>query len=323
MQQFWVPASKALAVVAREGGEYGGREAICKRAHAGLLKSKARLLIVDDDIRENVEIPAHFWWADGEAALEQDWHRGDFSTFFDRDVEIRAFGVEFDFNGLREMIPPGEVAALARDCSVSADPAWMSAAAAQRFAYEKLGAPLAVAGKRLIDQARLGFVPARAVLMQRSNSGVSESWHHEEREWDVPDWFWEKFTQTGSSSQDWARGVFRGKGRAPTGHCLIKLTDVHFSKEALLALASGEAKEAASTTNRGGRPRKEYWDDLWCAVWGQVYHGELTPQRQADIERAMMEWIASRDEEVAESTIKPLARKMFIEMQREAKNLDR
>src|SRR3546814_3229365 len=54
MQQFWVPASKALAVVAREGGEYGGREAICKRAHAGLLKSKARLLIVDDDTREKI-----------------------------------------------------------------------------------------------------------------------------------------------------------------------------------------------------------------------------------------------------------------------------
>lgn len=214
MQQFWVPASKALAVVAREGGEYGGREAICKRAHAGLLKSKARLLIVDDDTRENVEIPAHFWWADGQEALEQDWHRGDFSTWFNRDVEIRAFGVEFDFNGLREMIPPGEVAALARGCSVSADPDWMSAGAAQRFAYEKLGAPPAVAGNRVIDQAKLGFVPARAVLMQRSNSGVSESWHVGEREWDVPDWFWEKFTQTGSSSQDWARGVFRGKDGA-------------------------------------------------------------------------------------------------------------
>ena len=68
--------------------------------------------------------------------------------------------------------------------------------------------------------------------------------------------------------------------------------------------------------NRGGRPRKDWWDDLWCAVWGEVYRGDLKPKSQADIERAMMSWVIAREESVSESTLKPLARRMFVELER-------
>ena len=73
--------------------------------------------------------------------------------------------------------------------------------------------------------------------------------------------------------------------------------------------------QPGSSQRRGGRPPKEWWDDLWCAIWGQVYRGDLQPKSQADIERAMLKWVESREESVAESTLKPLARKMFAEMQ--------
>jgi hypothetical protein len=38
-----------------------------------------------------------------------------------------------------------------------------------------------------------------------------------------------------------------------------------------------------------GRPPAAFWDDLWCAVWGRVYRGELIPKRQADVESAMLD----------------------------------
>jgi len=320
MQQIWVPASKALSIVARElGGETLAASAICERAHARLLVATAKLLILDETRSPDALVPAEFWWAEGHEALEQDWGRGDFSTWIDRDVEARAFGVQFDFEGLRKLLPPEQVAWALRELSVSSDPAWISASEARRFMYETVGAPPIIAGPRLLDQCRLGFVPARAQLMQKRIYANSTKWSAEEREWDVPEWFWTSFTQTGSSSQDWDRGTFKGNGHAPTGSCHIQLTGVYFLRSALDALVSHPVslKLPSPEQNKGGRPRKEWWDDLWCAVWGLAYRGDLQPKNQADIERAMMAWIEERGETASESTIKPLARKMFAEMQRE------
>jgi len=48
--------------------------------------------------------------------------------------------------------------------------------------------------------------------------------------------------------------------------------------------------------------------------------GELTPKTQADVERAMLDWVNERGETVAESTVRPMARKLFAEWEREGKN---
>jgi hypothetical protein len=318
--EIWVPANKALSIVARElGGEHLAALAICERARARLLVATAELLILDETRSSDALVPAEFWWAEGREALEQDWARGDFSTWIDRDVEARAFGVQFDFESLRKLLSPENVAMVLRELSVRSDPAWISASQARRFMYETVGTPPVTAGPRLVDECRLGFVPARAQLMQKRTSANSTNWIAEEREWDVPEWFWMNFTQTGSSSQDWDRGVFKGNGHAPTGRCHIQLTGVYFLKSALDGLLSQPVSPQLPPPeqNKGGRPRKDWWDDLWCAVWGLAYRGDLKPKNQADIEKAMMAWIEQRGETASESTVKPLARKMFVEMQRE------
>lgn len=322
MQQFWIPARKALSVVARElGGEYPAILAICERAHAGLLETRAELLIVDEKRAEDAALPASFWWAEGHEALDQDWVRGDFATCVDRDVRMRAFDVQFEFEGIRKLIPAEAAAQALQRLSVSADPNWLSAKDARRFAYDKLGANPAAAGSYLIEQCRLGFVAAKAPLMQTSRAGRPENWDTAVREWDVPSWFWQNFTQDGSSSQDWERGVFNGKARFPSGPCWIRLSGVHFSKDTLEALLPHQqSSPTANLPNKGGRPRKDWWDDLWCAMWGQVHRGELIPKNQADVEKAMLAWISEQDESVSESTIRPLARKMFTEMEREGEN---
>ena len=67
----------------------------------------------------------------------------------------------------------------------------------------------------------------------------------------------------------------------------------------------------AERANPGGRPRKEFWDDFWIEICGQIYEGDLKPETQADLERAMLEWVENRGGEVGETTIKAAARKLF------------
>lgn len=76
---------------------------------------------------------------------------------------------------------------------------------------------------------------------------------------------------------------------------------------------ASEQEEAPlpSKTNKGGRPRKDFWDDFWIEICGQIYEGDLKPKSQADLERAMFEWVENRGHEVGETTIKAAARKLF------------
>ncbi len=303
------------------GGEYPAMLALCKRAHAGLLKSQAQLYLAPDQRLERVPVPAGFWWAEGEEALEQDWTHGDFSTWIDERFELKAFGVEFDFQGIQSMMTPQRAASAARELSVVSNADWLSAKEARTFVVDHFKLNPALAGAGLIDHCKLGFVPARAVLMQRSRNGDTQNFNLEVREWDIPSWFWQILTNSGKGTQEWERGLFSAHGSTPDGVFTYFLAGVHFEAAALEALAprKPEARPEVAV-NRVGRPPKEWWADLFCAVWGQIVQGELTPKNQADIERAMLDWVADRGEIVAESTVKPMARKVWLEWNREARN---
>jgi hypothetical protein len=43
----------------------------------------------------------------------------------------------------------------------------------------------------------------------------------------------------------------------------------------------------------------------------QLYVGDLQPKRQADITKAMANWLSARGEDVADSTVKERARKLW------------
>ena len=321
MAEQWIPAAQAMELVRTSTSGFSERMALCDRAFAGLIKTRARLLMIDDAKRENVVIPSRFWWAKGHEALDQEWTVGDFSTWIESREQWRAYGVSFALSGLLDMLPVERRAATARNLSVVGNMDWFNAKEARRFAYDKAGLAAQYAGAAIIDAGMLGYVTARTVLMRRTDG--NDSLVAEEREWDIPEWFWENFTTVRSSKQDWERGVFSGEGIAPNGLCWITLTGVYFLAETLDVLLPRDAKVGLADKpgpNPGGRPRKEFWDDLWCAVWGQIFRAELIPQRQADIERAMLEWAAVKNHDVSESTIKPLARKMLAEIRSEGRN---
>ena len=62
---------------------------------------------------------------------------------------------------------------------------------------------------------------------------------------------------------------------------------------------------------KGGRPPAEFWDQMWAAIATALYAGELQPKSQADLQRAMSEWIENNGYSAAESTVKARARRLW------------
>ena len=315
----WISAASTLALVAEQSNVVLAPLSICARALAGILKCKARLFTMGEERKENAAVPKEFWWANGHEALDQDWAVGDFATWIDRRIEWRAYGVLFDFNEVRELLPVEQGGILSRQFSVAGNPDWIPSQSAVGFMHQRLGTSLIRGGTPLLDQCRLGFVSARAVLMQRSEQGKAGYWTTEEREWDVPLWFWEKHTRDDQSSEEWTSGIFSG---ISTGHNreLIKLSGVHFLRASIEAMLPQAALPKQPIRVSGGRPAASFWDDLWCAIWGEIYRGNFHPKRQADVEKAMLEWASNNDEHLSETAAKSRARKLFAEFQSEGKN---
>jgi predicted nucleotide-binding protein len=115
----WISAASALSLL---GMKYWlGTGTICKRAHAGLIQARAERFIHDDRVFDNVDIPAKFWWAEGGAALTQNWTTGDFDTWVGRGIDaihLQAFAVTFrrsDIERLRPAFTPASTLANALD----------------------------------------------------------------------------------------------------------------------------------------------------------------------------------------------------------------
>src|SRR6188474_3043240 len=99
----------------------------------------AKLFTVGDKRREDGPVPAEFWWADGGAALDQDWAVGDFSTWLNRKVECKAFEVLFDLEGVLAMIPAERRGDHRLSLSVAGDPAWLTAHQARQRVGSSVG----------------------------------------------------------------------------------------------------------------------------------------------------------------------------------------
>jgi hypothetical protein len=83
---------------------------------------------------------------------------------------------------------------------------------------------------------------------------------------------------------------------------------------------AGAPSTSRLSANKGGRPPKGWWEDLWIEIVRQVFNGELQPKRQADIEKAMTDWVSGQGQEVSERTIRGPARKLWHVVFDEGKN---
>lgn len=100
----WISAAEALRTLKIPYG-FSARQTICKRAYTSLVRARAEKIVVDDKPQTETNVPTALWWAGGEAALEQNWQSGDFSTWIKHKVHIEAFGVEFQKSDIVKLLP--------------------------------------------------------------------------------------------------------------------------------------------------------------------------------------------------------------------------
>lgn len=306
MAEHWIDAAEALEIA-------GDRISLCTRLYAGLIPARARTLTIDDKSADGATVPKSFWWAKGHAALEQDWASGDFSTAIDREKQVFAFGVTFSLSAVLEMVAFEDRALIARRLSAAGSGGWVSAKEARRLAYDRFRQNPMAAGSAIVEQARLGFISARAVLAQGAIGSDGEGgWKWEEREWDVPTWFWTGFTATNSSSQDWELGRFAGRGFAPDGTHWITLSGMHFHRASLNALDPNSQAIEAPESNRGRRPKYD-WPAAVSTCWGRIFRGEPPVSSQSDVEKLLIAILRVGDDEPGESTVRPYASQIWAE----------
>lgn len=113
----WITAASAVTLLGMN--HFAGTRAICKRAHAGSIKARAQRFIRDERAADNVDIPVEFWWAEGGAALHQNWASGDFDTWIDHQVHLEAFGVTFRRSDIEEVNPTPAVQDVAAKPSIA------------------------------------------------------------------------------------------------------------------------------------------------------------------------------------------------------------
>ena len=324
MAEQWIEARDALAVL-------GDRYVICERLHAGLIESRARLITRDKERAENVFVPQTLWWARGHEALDQNWEAGDFSTWLDDKIELSAFGVQLGLSGVLNAIPAEQRGAVAVQFSVAGSANWISADRAIALIAPVALRPAKSAETRIIEAARLGFVVARAVEALAAGRGF-DNWSWREREWNIPAWFWEMYTGSESGSRSFEQDTARGRGRGPHG-AYMQLNGIHFFRSDLerqfglsppvheqADLSKAEARLDKPTKNQGGRPPAAFADEMMCAIWALIYQGDLKPKRQAEVEKALLDWATAHNYELGVTAAREKARRIFTTISKEDEN---
>ena len=255
MVEQWIPARKAFEIIQDQ-------RALEERLKTGLQRAKAELLMSESQTLSNADIPSGFWQHDVYYDPRFDWNSGDFVGRIDGAEEVNAMGVKLALTGVLEMVAFERRGLLARSLSVAGSKEWLTALEAKRLVYGDTTRNYHIAGDIIVEQARLGFIVAKAVLAQCQQQGDTAEWTWQEREWDIPAWFWSNFIEKATGAHDWTLGQFSGVGIAFKGICSIALSDVHFhreSVEAFLGVTETVEQSEPSETRRGRRPTYECW----------------------------------------------------------------
>jgi hypothetical protein len=154
---------------------------------------------------------------------------------------------------------------------------------------------------------------------------------------EIPTTLWPDALRISSEDDFWISGDFADTPETPFDPSLSEfscvLTGVRFNPRQLSELIDGLSQDGLVLSNEGatdkgkvagtrsgGRPTKPFWDQLWASVAAQLYNGDLKPTRQADIERAMHDWLALCDENAGETAVRAKAKLLWTAIQTEVEN---
>lgn len=109
-EEDWISAAATITQVRVATLSPNSNIALATRAHAGLLRARCALLIINETQRHtDCEVPREFWWARGHNALEQNWEVGDFETWINKTVRLQVFGVCFHRDDVERIVGSGHV----------------------------------------------------------------------------------------------------------------------------------------------------------------------------------------------------------------------
>jgi hypothetical protein len=278
MDEEWLPARDALAFLQRVAPFTDQRRTICTRAHAELIQARAETLILPSGKHSDANIGEDFWWAEGGAALTQNWVTGDFSTWINQKFQVKAFGVHFLADDIYAIVP-GSGKAVGRWIE-SEEAVQLVAAAAKISTDDALAAIVHCCANQLIE--------ARCRSLSWQYSDRYDEVLDERIDDDVmPVWFWKTSTNHPDAILNWRSGNFAGPGRTDQGdHCQAQAKGVAFGRTDLSNATEYAAKfcpsppASASESPDMNRPplseaELQKWWSKRASVRDSLTHDEL------------------------------------------------
>lgn len=188
---------------------------------------------------------------------------------------------------------------------------WISAADALSLLLNA-DVPWGRATRAICKRAHLGLALARALhFISAARQGI-------ERDAEVPSEFWWAEGEEALEA-DWKTGDFETWTR--NGSIRMQAFGVTFRRSDIEAMVpprtvldeqpTPSAPSPVPMKARGGRPKADWSEDSLIEMARQLYVGDLNPKTQADIERAMQEWLSNNGHEAAPSTVRERARKLW------------
>jgi hypothetical protein len=184
---------------------------------------------------------------------------------------------------------------------------WISAAEAVRLLKPIFNSDY-LAQMTICKRAHGGLIRARA---ERFLTDKKEGF-------EIPKGFWWAEGNT-ALNQNWPAGDFdtwidRGEVHLQA----FGVSFFHPDINKLIPAGSAQPVPPPPSPSVGGRPPADWWEDLLIEICFQHFRGDLKPKVQADVERAMQDWILKNGYEAAPSTVRTRARKVWQAIKSEA-----
>ena len=147
------------------------------------------------------------------------------------------------------------------------------------------------------------MVKARAKLFTFGKKRMS---NHE-----VPDWFWWACGKE-ALEQDWAVGDFE---TWIDGEVECKAFGVEFLESDIEDMIPSNTNNPEQPKGQKGRSPAIWWEDCLIAMFVAIYSNDLKLNKQADLEKAMADWISINGHSATDSTVRIRASKLWKALQ--------
>ena len=319
MDDEWIPAAEALASV-EKSIPFRAAQAICSRANDGLVTARAQTLIFGERRANDVEIPAGFWWARGEAALTQKWASGDFETWLDKKIHCRAYGVTFLERDIAAMLPRGRATMTKPGRATPGN--YASSSRCVTELQTRLACTKQEACDHIVRFCRAGLIESRCTSFWCEVTKLIDLEEQELENVAIPTWFWDHCTSGPDAILDWRTGNFAGHGLVVGQRRKVRIRGAEFDISGIVdfelmlreqdsgddlpdpaAVASVLKQPALSA--RGGRSRSESWTDWIAELVCHIHEEGMPPGSGAEGQDAL---IGAIDERLAARGIESLGR---------------